>query len=278
FASESAVYRVSKDINDLMEKLKSECGDKGRAAIDAISHYAVEAAILKVVGSEMLDFVADEAVQIHGGMGYSAEMDVERGYRDSRINRIFEGTNEINRLLVSDTAMKRAMKGDFDLFGEAEKLVSDLGKLGNGKTSGETYNQEKKRYIRNFKKVILICIHGAMKQFGKNLVNEQEVMNNIAEMMMETYLSESLALRVEKLAGIKSPVSVYKDILDVNIYDTAYKVRKSATDAVCSFASPESIPDLVNAIEILTAINPVNVKDARRRIADKLIEDNVYKF
>jgi alkylation response protein AidB-like acyl-CoA dehydrogenase len=278
FASESAVYRVSKDINDLMDKLKSECGDKGRAAIDAISHYAVEAAILKVVGSEMLDFVADEAVQIHGGMGYSAEMDVERGYRDSRINRIFEGTNEINRLLVSDTAMKRAMKGDFDLFGEAEKLVSDLGKLSNGKTSGETYNQEKKRYIRNFKKVILICIHGAMKQFGKNLVNEQEVMNNIAEMMMETYLSESLALRVEKLAGIKSPVSVYKDILDVNIYDTAYKVRKSATDAVCSFASPESIPDLVNAIEILTAINPVNVKDARRRIADKLIEDNVYKF
>jgi len=278
FASESAVYRVSKDINDLMEKLKSECGDKGRAAIDAISHYAVEAAILKVVGSEMLDFVADEAVQIHGGMGYSAEMDVERGYRDSRINRIFEGTNEINRLLVSDTAMKRAMKGDFDLFGEAEKLVSDLGKLSSGKTSSETYNQEKKRYIRNFKKVILICIHGAMKQFGKNLVNEQEVMNNIAEMMMETYLSESLALRVEKLAGIKSPVSVYKDILDVNIYDTAYKVRKSATDAVCSFASPESIPDLVNAIEILTAINPVNVKDARRRIADKLIEDNVYKF
>jgi alkylation response protein AidB-like acyl-CoA dehydrogenase len=278
FASESAVYRVSKDINDLMEKLKSECSDKGRAAIDAISHYAVEAAILKVVGSEMLDFVADEAVQIHGGMGYSAEMDVERGYRDSRINRIFEGTNEINRLLVTDTAMKRAMKGDFDLFGEAEKLISDLEKLGDGKTSGETYNQEKKRYIRNFKKVILICIHGAMKQFGKNLVNEQEVMNNIAEMIMETYLTESLALRIEKLAGIKNPVSVYKDILDVNIYDTAYKVRKSATDAVCSFASSESIPDLVNAIEILTGINPVNIKDARRRIADKLIEDNAYKF
>jgi hypothetical protein len=164
------------------------------------------------------------------------------------------------------------------LFGEAEKLVSDLGKLGDGKTSGETYNQEKRRYIRNFKKVILICIHGAMKQFGKNLVNEQEVMNNIAEMIMETYLTESLALRIEKLAGIKSPVSVYKDILDVNIYDTAHKVRKSATDAVCSFATSESIPDLVNAIEILTGINPVNIKDARRRIADKLIEDNAYKF
>lgn len=278
FASESAVYRVSKDIDDLMEKLKSECGDKGRAAIDAISHYAVEAAILKVVGSEMLDFVADEAVQIHGGMGYSAEMDVERGYRDSRINRIFEGTNEINRLLVSDTAMKRAMKGDFDLFGEAEKLYNDLEKLDDEKIPGETYYQEKRRYIRNFKKIILICMHGAVKQFGKNLVNEQEVMNNITEMMMETYLSESLALRVEKLEGTKGAVPVYKDILDVNIYDTTDKVRKSATDAVCSFASSESMPKLVNAIETLAKVNCINIKDARRRIADKLIEDNLYKF
>jgi hypothetical protein len=261
-----------------MEKYKTECGDKERAAIDAISHYAVEAALLKVVGSEMLDFIADEAVQIHGGMGYSAEMDVERGYRDSRINRIFEGTNEINRLLVSDTAMKRAMKGDFDLFGVAEKLYNDLDKTSNGRTGDETYFQEKRRYIRNFKKVILICMHGAMKQFGKALLNEQEVMNNITEMMIETYLSESLALRVEKLEGINGPVPVYRDILDVNIFDTSDKVRKSATDAVCSSASDESLLMLANAIEILSKVNCINVKDARRRIADKLIEDTVYKF
>ena len=278
FASESAVYRVSKDIDDLMEKLKSECGDRGRAAIEAISHYAVEAAILKVVGSEMLDFIADEAVQIHGGMGYSAEMDVERGYRDSRINRIFEGTNEINRLLVSDTAMKRAMKGDFDLFGEAEKLFNDLENIDSGKNSDETYFQEKSRYIRNYKKIILICIHGAIKQFEKGLVYEQEVMNNIAEMMMETYLSESLALRVEKLELMKGSVPVYRDMLDVNVYDTADKVRKSATDAVCSFPSAESLPKLVNAIEILSKVNCINIKDARRRVADKLIENNSYKF
>ncbi len=278
FASESAVYRVSKDIDDLMEKLKTDCGDKGRAAIEAISHYAVEAAILKVVGSEMLDFIADEAVQIHGGMGYSAEMDVERGYRDSRINRIFEGTNEINRLLVSDTAMKRAMKGDFDLFGEAEKLFNVLENIDNGKKSDETYFQEKSRYIRNYKKIILICMHGAMKQFEKGLVYEQEVMNNIAEMMMETYLSESLALRVEKLEAMKGSFMVYRDMLDVNVYDTADKVRKSATDAVCSFASAESLPKLVNAIEILSKVGCINIKDARRRIADKLIEESSYKF
>jgi hypothetical protein len=174
--------------------------------------------------------------------------------------------------------MKRAMKGDFDLFGEAEKLFNDLEKIDDGKISGETYYQEKKRYTGNFKKVILICIHGAMKQYGKSLISEQEVMNNIAEMMIEAYLSESLALRVEKLGGMKGIVSVYRDILDVNIYDTASRIRKSATDAVCSFASSDALPKLVNAIEILSKVSGINIKDARRRIADKLIADNAYKF
>jgi alkylation response protein AidB-like acyl-CoA dehydrogenase len=278
FASESAVYRVSNDIDTLMKKLTVDCGDYGRASIEAISHYAVEAAILKVVGSEMLDFVADEAVQIHGGMGYSAEMSVERGYRDSRINRIFEGTNEINRLLVVDTAMKRAMKGEFDLFGEAEKLYSALNSITDGKNAGESYFQEKTRYVKNFKKVILICLHGATRRFEKSLITEQEVLNNIAEMMMETYVSESLSLRVEKLGSIKGEISLYKDILDVNLFDTANIVRKSALEAISAFSTSETCPTLIKAVENLTRVDCVNVKDARRRIADKLIEDNVYKF
>ncbi len=278
FATESAVYRVSRDVDTLMAKLTVDCGDYGRASIEAISHYAVEAAILKVVGSEMLDFVADEAVQIHGGMGYSAEMAVERGYRDSRINRIFEGTNEINRLLVVDTAMKRAMKGEFDLFGEAEKLYSGLSNITDGRKAGESYFQEKTRYIKNFKKAILICIHGATKRFEKNLINEQEVLNNIAEMMMETYVSESLALRVEKMSTIKEDVSLYKDMLNVNIFDTAGIIRKSALEAISTFCSSESCPALIAAVENLTRVECLNVKDARRRIAGKLIEDNSYKF
>lgn len=278
YASESAVYRVSKDIDDLISKLKADSGDTGRATIEAISHYAVEAAILKVFGSEMLDFVADEAVQIHGGMGYSAEMDVERCYRDSRINRIFEGTNEINRLLVVDTAMKRAMKGDFDLFGKAETLFNGVDKISTGEIVSESYFTEKTRYIDNFKKVILLCIHGAVKQFDKKLINEQEILNNIADMMMETYVSESLSLRVEKLDTIKGNTPVFKDILDVNIYDTAEIIRKSAYDAVYSFASEEKSPELIKAVDDLTKIRGINVKDSRRRIADKLIEDNSYKF
>jgi len=278
FASESAVYRVSRDIDDMMENLKSECGDKGRASIEAISHYAVEAAILKVFGSEMLDYIVDEAVQIHGGMGYSAEMDVERGFRDSRINRIFEGTNEINRILVADTAMKRAMKGDFDLFGEAERIYSEAASITDGKKDGETYFVQKRRYIKNFKKVILIAVHGASKAFGKGLVNEQEVLNNIADMMMETYVSESLELRVEKMESMGKDISVYRDILDVNVFDTAGKIRKAAFDAFCSIATGEETGNILKAVDVLTGVAVVNVKDARRRIAGKLIEDNCYKF
>jgi alkylation response protein AidB-like acyl-CoA dehydrogenase len=278
FAAESAVYRVSKDIDDLMDKLKVDCGDKGRASIEAISHYAVEAAILKVMGSEMLDYVADEAVQIHGGMGYSAEMFVERGYRDSRINRIFEGTNEINRLLVVDTAMKRAMKGEFDLFGEAEKLYNNLDSIISGKAPEGPYFTQKHEYIKNFKKAILICMHGATKKFEKDLVNQQEVLNNIADMMIDTYTAESLVMRVEKLEALKGNSPIYRDMADVLVFDAADRIRKSACDAIYSFATPEEATKPVKAIEKLSATAGLNVKEARRRIAGKLIEDNQYKF
>lgn len=280
FATESAVYRVSKDIDDLMEKYKTEGCDKGKASIDAISHYAVEAAILKVYGSEMLDYVVDEAVQIHGGMGYSAEMDVERGYRDSRINRIFEGTNEINRLLVIDTTLKRAMKGDFDLFGEAEKLYAQIETVAEPARPGESYYEEKKRYIRNFKKAALLIIHSATKHFEKKFAQEQEIMNNLANILMDIYVAESTCLRVEKLESLKGSeaVSIYRDILDVFVNDASARIKKEALDAVWSFASGEQAERLSKAILQLTGVAGVNVRDARRRIADKLITDNQYKF
>jgi len=279
YAHEAAIYRVSKDIDDLLEVNKTTEPDYGRATIEAISHYAVEDAILKVYGSEMLDFVADEAVQIHGGMGYSAEMNVERGYRDSRINRIFEGTNEINRLLVGDTAMKRAMKGDFDLFGPAAELFNNLDSITDGKVDGEDYYQEKQRYLKNYKKVALLCIHAASTQFAKKLVREQEVMMNIADVISELYIAESLALRVQKVEGMKAEqVALYKDILDVFVYDAAQKIRGFALDCVYSLPEQADANRLAAAINTLTTVAGVNVKEARRRIAAKLIEDNEYKF
>jgi len=278
FAAESATYRVSKDIDDLILINKASGMDHGRATIEGISHYAVEAAILKVYGSEALDYVIDEAVQIHGGMGYSAEMAVERGYRDSRINRIFEGTNEINRLIIADTLIKRAQKGDFDLFGPAAQLFNNLDSITSGKIDGESYYTEKRRYLANFKKVILLTVHGVTSFFNNKLAKEQEVMNNISEMIMETYIAESLALRVEKLESMKGNAEIFRDMLDVYVYDTADLVRKSARDAVNSFAGAEESEKLNSAIEKLTQVAGINVKESRRRIADRLIENNAYKF
>jgi alkylation response protein AidB-like acyl-CoA dehydrogenase len=274
-AAEAATYRVSKDIDDLIEKYKSEGCDKGRATIDGISHYAVEAALLKVYGSEVLSFVIDEAVQIHGGMGYSAEMAVEKGYRDSRINRIFEGTNEINRLLIVDTAMKRAMKGDFELFAKAAEVRGAVQSL-----ASEQPVSCKTEAVKRFKKAILICIDAASKKFEKGLVNEQEVLNNISDMMAETYVAESLLMKVKKLESMKGKEAgaIYRDMLNVFVYDAASKIRKAGMDAINSTLEPENAEPEIKAIEALTAFAGVNVKAARRRIADKLIEDNAYKF
>jgi alkylation response protein AidB-like acyl-CoA dehydrogenase len=280
FALESAIYRVSKDIDDLITQKKATGIDHGIASIESISHYAVEAAILKVYGSEVLDYVADEAVQIHGGMGYSAEMNVERGYRDSRINRIFEGTNEINRLLIVDTAIKKARKNEFNLFGEAEKVITDFDNAVIQKVAGETYYQEKMRYIRNFKKACLILIHTVSKHFDRKLTQEQEILNNLSDMIMNTYVAESVVLRVEKIENLKLKPSIelYRDIADVNVYDAAALIRKFALDALYSFASPEESGKYLKAVNALTTVEGVNVKEARRRIAGKLIEDNVYRF
>ena len=280
FALESANYRVSRDIDKQIDKIKAEGIDKGRASVDGIAHYAVEAAILKVYGSEVLDYVIDEAVQIHGGMGYSAEMAVERGYRDSRINRIFEGTNEINRLLVVDTAMKRAMKGDFDLFGKAEELIADLEHVAETQGDDEDYFQEKMRYIRNSKRAILLVINGASQAYGRKLVYEQEVLMNLSDMITMLYVAESTLLRVQKMEALKgeAAVTIYKHIVDVLIYDAAGIIMKSGFDAVYSYAEEDHTAGLIDAIKMLTTVNGVNVKEARRAIADKLIEDNQYKF
>ncbi|HAJ99601.1 MAG TPA: acyl-CoA dehydrogenase [Bacteroidales bacterium] len=278
FAHEAAIYRVSSEIDYMIDELKLTEPDYGRAVIESISHYAVEDAILKVYGSEMLDYVADEAVQIHGGMGYSSEVNVERGYRDSRINRIFEGTNEINRLLITDTAIKRALKGDFDLFGKAEEIFNSMEALQTNISEGSDYFEVKNQAIGNFKKLALLCVYVANTQFAKKLAKEQEVVMNIADIIAEVYVAESLVLRVEKMEMLGMGNALYKDIADVFVFDTSKKIRNFALDCLYSLPGQDSVIPVIDAIEKLAKSQGVNVKEARRRIAEKIISDNDYKI
>ena len=279
FAHESAIYRVSNDVDALLTKFKLECEDYGRATVLAISHFAVEDAILKVYGSEMLDYVVDEGVQIHGGMGFSAEMKIEKGYRDSRINRIFEGTNEINRLLIIESVLKNSKKGIYDLCLEAENIYNNIDAVLNNVNAKNEYFEEKQHIVKNFKRAVILLIKSVTDAF-KNLGEEQEIQNNIADIITEIYIAESLFLRVKKLDSIKKDGSmpIYKDILDVHLNDAANRISKNALDAIGSLATGDNALKLSEIIRALTKNPLVDVKAARRRIADKLIDDNKYNF
>ncbi|MCD4679050.1 MAG: acyl-CoA dehydrogenase family protein [Bacteroidales bacterium] len=280
FVTESTVYRTSYDIQKTIENNIAEGMENGPALIEGVADFAVECALLKVYGSEVLDYVVDEAVQILGGMGYSSEMPVERAYRDSRINRIFEGTNEINRLLAVDSAMKRGMKHVYDLFENAAEIIEGIDDIEEINTSGLTYFEEKRANFKNFKKAILILIAKSSEGFQRKIAFEQEIMINISDMMMMMYIAESTSLRVEKLQNLKGEenIAIYKDILDVFVYDSSFIINKSGLEGINSFATGKDQVKLNGAISKLTKISPVNVKEARRRIANYLIEENRYTF
>ncbi len=279
WVTESSVYRVSDDIDSTIEMRLDEGFEKGQAAIDGIAQYAIEAAFLKVFGSESLNFIVDEAVQIFGGMGFSNETPVGRAYRDSRINRIFEGTNEINRLLVVDTTLKKALKEGFDVTHYSNTLLKELAEPSDEQVP-EDYYGKMKYYIRNFKKAALLMMGAVSGTFKRKLTSEQEILFNLSDIIMQVFPAESSLLRLEKLDGMKGAEAVahYRDMVDVYVYDASGIIRKSALDAINSFAEDEQLNLLTGYIENLTKVPPVNVKNARRRIAEKLIEENAYCF
>lgn len=280
FATESAVYRASKGLDDAINHYVANGDDKGRNTMEAFNHFSIEAAAMKIFGSETLDYVVDEAVQIHGGMGFSAEMPVDRGYRDSRINRIFEGTNEINRLLLVDAMIKKGAKGVLPINEEAEKAFEEVKTGGGIKLDGMEYFEEKALYISNFKKIILMLLKSASEKFSRTLVQEQEILMNLSDSIIQLYAAESVLLRVKKMQSLKSEdqFKVYQDILDVFVYNTAASIRKNAGDAAYSFAFGDAREQLEKGIERFTKVAGVNVKEARRRIADLLIDENRYCF
>lgn len=280
FATESAVYRASKGLDDAINHYVANGDDKGRNTMEAFNHFSIEAAAMKIFGSETLDYVVDEAVQIHGGMGFSAEMPVDRGYRDSRINRIFEGTNEINRLLLVDAMIKKGAKGVLPINDGAGKAFEEVKTGGDIKPEELEYFEEKALYISNFKKIILMLLKAASEKFSRTLVQEQEILMNLSDSIIQLYAAESVLLRVKKMQSLKSEdqFKVYQDILDVFVYNAAANIRNYARDAAYSFAFGEVRELLEKGIERYTQVAGVNVKEARRRIADLLIDENRYCF
>lgn len=281
FASESAAYRAGQDIDNLIAALKAEGTPDAEAKLKALEEFAIECAVMKVHGSEVLDFVVDEAVQVYGGMGYSAEAPIERAYRDSRINRIFEGTNEINRLLTVDMLLKRAMKGRLDLMGPAMAVAKEIMSIPDfgADDSDELFAAEKK-IIRNLKKAVLMVAGAAAQKFMMQLPDEQEIIMDIADMGIELYAAESVLLRVEKLVrqrGIEEVGLQYR-MAQVYLYEAVEKIGGFGRSAITSFAESDELRVMLMGLKRFTKVEPVNLKQIRREIADHLIAENGYTY
>jgi alkylation response protein AidB-like acyl-CoA dehydrogenase len=280
YVVESALYRAGHDIHVKEEELIESGKSYEDALLGAASDYAIECAILKVAGSEALDYVVDEGVQVLGGYGFSADYPMDRSYRDSRINRIFEGTNEINRMLILDMYLKRAMKGELDLMTPAMAIQKELLSVPDFNTDEPTLFSEQKDAIKNLKKAALMAAGFAAQKFMQNLASEQEILMNIADIIIETYLAESVVLRTEKLVGIKGEAALAEqiDITKVFVNDAVERVNIAGKNAISSMTSGDEAKMLLLGLKRFTKINPINTKDARRRIAKKLVEADQYAF
>lgn len=280
FASESALYRTSKWIDDKEVEMQQSGKPFNEALLGAAEEYAIECAMLKVHGSEVLDYVVDESVQVHGGNGYSDEYVVSKAYRDSRINRIYEGTNEINRLLTVDMVLKRAMKGKLDLMGSAMSVQKELMSIPEFGNDDETPFAKERKVIANMKKAILMTAGAAVQKLMMNLQNEQEILMNIADMAIETFVSESILLRVMKMADKQgeAAVSVQTDMMRCYLNDAVDKVNKAGREAINAFADGDEQRMMLLGIKRFTKMEPFNSKDARRRIADKMIAEDKYPW
>jgi len=280
WADESALYRTSKLIQDKEHELQAAGKSFAEALLGAAEEYAVECAVMKVHGSETLDFVVDEGVQVHGGNGFSDEYPISRAYRDSRINRIYEGTNEINRLLSVDMVLKRALKGKLDLMTPAMNVMKELMSIPDFGAEDEGLFAAEVKAIQNMKKAILMVSGGAVQKLMMQLEHEQEVLMHIADMSIATYVAESCLLRVQKLANLRgeAAVALDADMMRCYLNDAVDLVNKHGKEAINAFADGDEQRMMLLGLKRFTKYGPFNSKDARRRIADKLISENKYCF
>ena len=280
WVTESALYRTAKWIDNKESGLLAEGQSFANALLGAAEEFAIECAILKVAGSEALSYVVDEGVQVHGGNGYSDEYIISKAYRDSRINRIYEGTNEINRLLTVDMLLKRAMKGKLDLMGPALSVSKELMSIPDFSPEETGAFARERKYIGNFKKAILMVAGAAVQKLMRDLDQEQEILMNIADMVIDTFEAESALLRLEKLTekNGEDATGLLGDIVRTFLCDAADRIHKAGSDAINSFAEGDTLKMMQLGLKRFTRQEGYNTKDARRRISEKLVLENGYCF
>jgi alkylation response protein AidB-like acyl-CoA dehydrogenase len=281
YATESASYRAGQNIEDKINALIEEGMPDSEAKLKALEQFAIECAIMKVHGSEVLDYIVDEGVQIYGGMGFSEEAPMARAYRDARISRIYEGTNEINRMLLVGMIVKRAMKGELDLMQPAMAVAKELTSVPNmTPVDNSILFAEEKEVIKNMKKAILMVAGDALQTLGTEFESEQEIMMNLADMLIETYVAESTILRTEKLISIRGEAACEAQINMAKVYltEAVSKLEFAGKEAINAYAKGDKMKVLLMGLKRYTKINPFNTKNARRMLADVMIAEGKYPF
>jgi len=281
YVSDAALYRAGQDIEDNQNRLVAKGLPEAEAKLKGIEEYAVECAIIKVFCSEAMAFVADEGVQIYGGMGYSADAPMEAAYRDARISRIYEGTNEINRMLTVDMLLRKALKGQLDLLGPAMKVAQELMDIPDFSAEEEVglFVAEKK-VLKNLKKATLLVAGAAVQKFAAKLDQEQEILMQAADMAIEVYVLESAILKTEKLANRLGEAACAERIDMVVSYThrAANKVNMAGKEAIYAIAEGDEQRMMLLGLKRFTKTEAVNLKEVRRRIAAKLLDENRYPF
>ncbi|MDQ0257606.1 alkylation response protein AidB-like acyl-CoA dehydrogenase [Evansella vedderi] len=277
YAAESTIYRTGGLIDTAFEALSTEEQRDGAVVGKAISEYAIECSLNKVFGSEVLDFVADEAVQIHGGYGFMAEYEVETMYRNSRINRIFEGTNEINRMLVPATIMRKAMKGDLPLLEQAGSLQEELMMMMPQLVGDEPLEQEK-YLLENAKKIFMFVAGTAVQTHGEKLQKEQELLANIADIVSDIFSIESCVLRTEKAIAKDGLEKANQKLLMTQVFtqEAINRIEAIAKESLVALEEGDSLLTMLSILKKLTRHTPVNVVAKKREIAARIIEAEKY--
>ncbi|SDQ27741.1 Acyl-CoA dehydrogenase [Virgibacillus subterraneus] len=277
YANESAVYRTVGLFEQRMGALSDEELKDGREVAKAIAEYQIECSMNKYTATECLDYVTDEAVQLHGGYGFMEEYEVARAYRDSRINRIFEGTNEINRLIVPGTLLKKAMKGELPLLQQAQSLQEELMMMMPEEVGDKTLEQEK-YLLKNAKKMVLLGAGLAAQKYGKKLENEQEILVNLADMTAEVYNMESAILRTEKAITKSGEEKNKQKLLYTQVYvqEAFNRIEADAKETLIAVESGDTLRMMLSSLRKLTRHTPTDVIGKKREIAAKIIEEEKY--